>query len=155
MSADRDVPAQRIDFHGVRRRLAESPGRRYWRSLAELVATPGFSEFLHREFPRAASEWSDPDGRRDFLKIMGASLALAGLTGCTRQPEEKIVPYVKMPEDVVAGRPLFFATAVLEGGYAKGVLVESHLGRPTKIEGNHDHPASLGATDARGQASIL
>ena len=87
--------------------------------------------------------------------MMGASLALAGLTACTRQPDEKIVPYVKPPEEIVPGRPLFFATAVLDGGYAKGVLVESHEGRPTKIEGNPDHPASLGATDAVAQAAIL
>jgi molybdopterin-containing oxidoreductase family iron-sulfur binding subunit len=86
---------------------------------------------------------------------MGASLALAGLTACTKQPKETIVPYVKSPESVVPGRPLFFATAVTDGGYAKGVLVESHMGRPTKVEGNPDHPESLGATDAQGQAVIL
>src|SRR5262249_2369699 len=84
-----------------------------------------------------------------------ASLALAGLTACTRQPTEKIVPYVKQPEEIVPGRPLFFATAVTEGGYANGVLVESHMGRPTKVEGNPDHPGSLGATNATGQAAIL
>jgi molybdopterin-containing oxidoreductase family iron-sulfur binding subunit len=155
MSESPQVPAQKVDFHGVRRRLAESSGRRYWKSLEELAQTPGFTEFLHREFPQAASEWSDPDGRREFLKIMGASLALAGLTGCTRQPEEKIVPYVKMPEEIVPGRPLFFATAALHDGYANGVLVESHMGRPTKVEGNPDHPASVGATDVFGQASVL
>jgi molybdopterin-containing oxidoreductase family iron-sulfur binding subunit len=86
---------------------------------------------------------------------MGASMALAGLTACTRQPEEKIVPYVRAPEEVVPGRPLFFATAVLDRGHAKGVLVESHMGRPTKVEGNPEHPASLGATDAFGQAEVL
>ena len=78
-----------------------------------------FREFLEREFPEQASEWDDPEGRRHFLQMMGASLALAGLTGCTRQPEEKIVPYVKPPEEMVPGRPLFFATAVLDGGYAQ------------------------------------
>ena len=144
-----------VDLSMVRRRLAGSGGRRYWKSLEELAATPGFQNFLEREFPEQASEWSDPSGRREFLRIMGASLALAGLTACTRQPEEKIVPYVKSPEQVVPGRPLFFATSVLDQGFAKGVLVESHLGRPTKIEGNPEHPASLGATDAFGQATIL
>jgi molybdopterin-containing oxidoreductase family iron-sulfur binding subunit len=89
------------------------------------------------------------------LKIMGASLALAGVTGCTRQPLETIVPYVKEPEGLVPGKPLFFATAVRHDGYAQGVLVESHQGRPTKIEGNPEHPQSLGATDAFGQAQIL
>src|SRR5262250_2980246 len=124
----------------LRKRLADAPRQRYWRSLEELAESPDFEERLHREFPHAASEWSDPSGRRDFLRVMGASLALAGLTACTRQPDEKIVPYVKTPEDIIPGRPLFFATAVLRDGYANGVLVESHMGRPTKIEGNPDHP---------------
>src|SRR6185295_8831838 len=144
-----------LDLSGLRRRLADSTGRTYWKSLEELAGAPQFLEFLHREFPEQASSFDDPEGRRGFLKVMGASLALAGLTGCTRQPEEKIVPYVKPPEEIVPGRPLFFATAVSDGGYAKGVLVESHMGRPTKIEGNPDHPASLGATDVFGQASVL
>jgi molybdopterin-containing oxidoreductase family iron-sulfur binding subunit len=143
------------DLSGLRRRLADSSGRVYWKSLEELTRAPQFLEFLHREFPEQASTFDDPEGRRGFLKMMGASLALAGLTGCTRQPEEKIVPYVKPPEDLVPGRPLFFATAVTDGGYAKGVLVESHMGRPTKVEGNPEHPASLGATDVFGQASVL
>jgi molybdopterin-containing oxidoreductase family iron-sulfur binding subunit len=144
-----------LDLAGLRRRLADSTGRTYWKSLEELARAPQFLEFLHREFPEQAASFDDPDGRRGFLKVMGASLALAGLTGCTRQPEEKIVPYVKPPEEIVPGRPLFFATAVTDGGYAKGVLVESHMGRPTKVEGNPDHPASLGATDVFGQASVL
>ncbi len=131
-------------------------GLRFWRSLDELADTPEFRAFLEREFPEQASEWDDPAGRRRFLKLMGASLALAGLgSACTRQPEEQIVPYVKTPEGTIPGRPLFFATAVLDGGYAKGVLVESHMGRPTKVEGNPDHPASLGGTDAFAQAAIL
>jgi molybdopterin-containing oxidoreductase family iron-sulfur binding subunit len=147
----------RTDFAraDVRRRLEGAQGRAYWKSLEELAGDPAVEEMLRREFPEQASVFDDPRGRRQFLNLMGASLALAGLTACTRQPDEKIVPYVKPPEEVVPGRPLFFATAVLDGGYAKGVLVESHLGRPTKIEGNPDHPASLGATDTRGQASLL
>jgi MoCo/4Fe-4S cofactor protein with predicted Tat translocation signal len=144
-----------VDLKDVTRRPQGAARPRYWRSLDELAQSPAFLEFLHREFPEQASEWNDPKGRREFLKIMGASFALAGLTSCTRPPEEKIVPYVKAPEDVVPGKPLFFATALSLGGYTKGVLVESHLGRPTKIEGNPDHPGSLGATDAIGQAEIL
>ena len=93
--------------------------------------------------------------RRQFLHLMGASLALAGVTGCTRQPREAIVPYVKQPEELVLGKPLFFATATTLRGYAQGILVESHEGRPTKVEGNPDHPASLGATDVFGQAWVL
>ncbi len=145
----------RVSLEGVKRRLNGVQGRTYWKSLEELSETPEFLEFLHREFPEQADDFSDPAGRREFLRVMGASLALAGLTACTKQPEEKIVPYVRQPEEVIPGRPLFFATSVLDGGYAKGVLVESHLGRPTKIEGNPDHPMSLGATDAQGQAAVL
>jgi molybdopterin-containing oxidoreductase family iron-sulfur binding subunit len=145
----------RVDLASVRRRLDGTRGRHYWKSLEELAETPGFQEFLHREFPQNAAEWTDPKGRREFLRIMSASLALAGLTACTRQPTERIVPYVKAPEDMVPGRPQFFATSLPAHGYAKGVLVESHMGRPTKIEGNELHPASLGATDLFGQAAIL
>ncbi len=144
-----------VDLQRIRGKLDRLEGRKYWRSLEELAGTPEFESFLHREFPENASEWTDPKGRRDFLRLMGASLALAGLGACTKQPLEKIVPYVRQPEEIVPGRPLFYATALEQAGYGLGVLVESHLGRPTKIEGNPDHPASLGATNALGQASIL
>src|SRR5262249_41169323 len=96
-----------------------------------------------------------PAGRRRFLKLMGASLALAGVTACTRQPKETIMPYVRAPEEIVPGKPLFFATAMPLRGMAQGVLVESHMGRPTKVEGNPEHPASLGATEVLAQASVL
>ena len=144
-----------MDSSAVRSRLAASDGRMYWRSLGELADTPQFREYLHREFPEQASEWNDPKGRRQFLKLMSASLALAGVGACTKQPPEQIVPYVKQPEDLVPGRPLFFASAIPFSGVAQPVLVESHMGRPTKIEGNPEHPASLGATDAITQAAIL
>jgi molybdopterin-containing oxidoreductase family iron-sulfur binding subunit len=149
------IPGDRLDLEALRRHLAGKSGATYWRSLEELAGTPAFREFLHREFPAGAAEWDDPAGRRQFLKIMGASLALAGLAGCTRQPEEKIVPYVRQPEDAIPGKPVYYATAISLDGYATGVLVESHQGRPTKIEGNPSHPASLGATDAFTQADIL
>ena len=135
--------------------IAETKGPEYWRSLEELAGSPEFQEMLHREFPKGASEWLDSVSRRGFLKLMGASLAMAGMTACTKQPLEPIVPYVKQPEEVVPGRPLFFATAFTLGGYASPILVESHLYRPTKIEGNDKHPASLGGTDIFSQASIL
>ncbi len=131
---------------------AEKTGPEYWRSLEELAGSPAFQEALHREFPKGASEWVDSVSRRGFLKVMGASMALAGMTGCVRLPLEPIVPYVRQPEDVIPGRPQFYATAMTLGGYASPLLVESHLGRPTKIEGNDKHPASLGGTDIFAQA---
>src|SRR5216683_1917581 len=145
----------KLDWGAARDRIAGTNGPEYWRSLEELAGSPDFQEMLHREFPKGASEWLDDVSRRGFLKLMGASLAMAGMTACTKQPLEPIVPYVKQPEEVVPGRPLFFATAFTLGGYASPVLVESHLYRPTKIEGNDQHPASLGGTDIFSQASIL
>jgi MoCo/4Fe-4S cofactor protein with predicted Tat translocation signal len=130
-------------------------GPDFWRSLEEYAGTPEFAERLSREFPQYASEWDEGVSRRRFLELSGASLALAGLTACVKQPREGLVPYVRQPEEVVPGRPLFFATAFTLGGYATGVLVESHTGRPTKVEGNPQHPASLGATDLFAQASVL
>src|SRR2546425_7595932 len=144
-----------IDIPALRARLEGTRGRDYWRSLEALSETPEFKAFLHREFPENASEWLDPIGRRGFLKLMGASLALAGVTACTRQPDERIVPYVRQPEELVPGRPLFYATAMALSGTGLGLLVESHEGRPTKIEGNPDHPSSRGATDVFAQAAIL
>jgi len=144
-----------FDFAFLRTKLSQLEGRHYWRGLEELSETQEFQEFLYREFPLESDRWIDPVGRRRFLHLMGASFALAGLTGCTKQPQEPIMPYVRAPEDVIPGRPLFFATAMPLGGSADGVLVESHLGRPTKVEGNPDHPASLGATNPFAQASIL
>ncbi|MBX2999600.1 MAG: TAT-variant-translocated molybdopterin oxidoreductase [Caldilineaceae bacterium] len=144
-----------LNLIDIQARLAESSGQDYWRSLEELADTAEFQEFLNREFPRQASEWTASLSRRHFLGLMGASLALAGLTACSGRQPEKIIPYVQSPEDTILGRPLFFATAMPVGGYATGVLVQSHLNRPTKIEGNPDHPASLGAADALAQASIL
>ncbi len=144
-----------LDLDAARDKLAETKGPEYWRSLEELAGSPDFQEMLHREFPKGASEWLDAVSRRGFLKLMGASLAMAGMSACTKQPLEPIVPYVKQPEELVPGRPLFYATAFTLGGYASPVLVESQMFRPTKIEGNDQHPASLGGTDIFSQASIL
>ena len=146
---------ERPDIEALRARLDGTRGREYWRSLEALSGTPEFKEFLHREFPQNASEWLDPVGRRGFLKLMSASLALAGVSACTRQPVEELVPYVRQPEEIVPGKPLFYATAMPMNGAGMGLLVESHEGRPTKIEGNPDHPSSRGATDLFAQASIL
>jgi len=156
-------PTKRLDLGTVRERIdaatahdeAEKTGPEYWRSLEELAGSPAFQEALHREFPKGASEWLDTVSRRGFLKVMGVSLGLAGMTGCVKLPLEPIVPYVRQPENVIPGRPTYYATAMTLGGYANPLLVESHLGRPTKIEGNDLHPASLGGTDIFAQASIL
>jgi len=147
-----------LNLDSVRAQIEEASrksGPEYWRSLEELAGSAEFQEALHREFPKGASEWVDSVSRRGFLKVMGASMALAGMTGCVKLPLEPIVPYVRQPEDVIPGRPMFYATAMTLGGYANPILVESHLGRPTKIEGNDQHPASLGGTDIFAQASIL
>src|SRR5215471_5798097 len=155
-SKSEDVcPGKKLDRATVQQQLEQTKGPEYWRSLEELAGTPEFQEMLHREFPKGASEWLDSVSRRGFLQLMGASLALAGMTGCTKLPLEEIVPYVRQPEQVVPGRPLYYATAFTLSGYASPLLVESHLGRPTKIEGNSQHPASLGGTDVFAQASIL
>jgi molybdopterin-containing oxidoreductase family iron-sulfur binding subunit len=146
---------RQIDLSAIRERLASSSGPAFWRSLEEVAETPEFETMLHREFPEHASEWTDPNGRRDFLKLMGASLALAGATACVRLPREKIVPYVRMPEEIVPGKPMFYATALEHAGAVTPVLVESHMGRPTKVEPNPEHPSVKTGADAYLQASVL
>jgi MoCo/4Fe-4S cofactor protein with predicted Tat translocation signal len=144
-----------IDIAAIRNLLAGQKGSRYWRSLEEVAGTPEFEEYLHAEFPRLASAMNSSVSRRRFLQLMGASMALGGLAGCTKQPAEKIVPYVKQPEGLIPGEPLYYATAMPLDGFGHGVIVTSNMGRPTKIEGNPDHPASLGATSVFAQASVL
>ena len=134
---------------------APSVRSEFWRSLDEQAQTEEFQDFLRREYPSQLDALADPLSRRRFLQLMGASLALAGLGACSRAPAETIVPYVRQPEEILPGKPLYFATAMTLRGYALGLLVESHMGRPTKVEGNPLHPASLGATDAFAQASVL
>src|SRR5579884_2605346 len=144
-----------VDLAQLRAKLERSSGPEYWKSLEELAGTEEFQQFVDDEFAGRSEEWLKPANRRNVLKLMGASFALAGLSACTKQPRELIVPYVRQPEDFVPGKPLFFASAMPLGGVATGVLVESHLGRPTKIEGNPDHPGSLGGTNAQMQAAVL
>ena len=147
--------AQKLDLEAVRTKLAGAHGKEYWRSLEELADTQEFQEFLQREFPRQAPRDMEPLSRRDFLRLTGAALALAGVSGCAYQPAEKIIPYVTQPEELVPGKPLFYATAMPMSGYANGVLAESHMGRPIKLEGNPDHPQTVGRSDIFTQASIL
>ena len=144
-----------VDLDAIRFRLRSTSGPKYWRSLEEVARTPAFLEFLHREFPAVVTAWPTGSSRREFLKLMAASCALAGLTSCTRQPIERIVPHISQPEGMVPGKPTLFATAMALGGFATGLLVESHDGRPTKVEGNPTHPMSLGATTVFHQASLL
>ncbi|HEY8413298.1 MAG TPA: TAT-variant-translocated molybdopterin oxidoreductase, partial [Pyrinomonadaceae bacterium] len=171
--SDRHINFRLMRDHILALQDADQPrgGKKYWRSLEELADTPVFREFVAREFPQQAEGWNDPVERRTFLKLMGASLALAGLSGCVFQPPEKIVPYVKQPEETVPGKALFFATAAPLFGAATPILVRSNEGRPTKIEGNPDHPNNRpldfpaedpfrdprgsSATDIFTQASIL
>src|SRR5262245_56814816 len=154
-AGEREVREYPLNLTTVRQKLGTQQGKKYWRTLDELASDPHFEDMLQREYARGAAEWDESVDRRDFLKLMGASLALAGMAGCGLPPEQHIVPYVKQPDGLVLGKPLYFATVMPFGGDALGLLVESHEGRPTKIDGNPDHPASLGATDAFAQAAIL
>src|SRR5215469_6064043 len=157
VSEIKPAPAQSKAVEALRKELAGATGPKYWRTLEELSGNQeaAFGELLEREFPRQHSEWIDPVSRRNFLKLAGASMALAGLAGCTKQPLEQILPYVRQPEELVPGRPIFYATAMPFAGYALPLLVETHEFRPTKVEGNPQHGCSLGATDLFAQASIL
>jgi len=141
----------------VRARLDGKTGKRFWKDMDELAETPEFHEMLAEEFPRQAmqGEWVDAVSRRGFLKVMGASFALAGLAGCTKQPDEPIFPYVKQPEDLVLGKPMYFATAHPFPTGAIPVLVKSDAFRPIKIEGNPEHPMAKGKSDAFTQATLL
>jgi molybdopterin-containing oxidoreductase family iron-sulfur binding subunit len=128
--------------------------RTYWRSLDALEGGPEARAFREREFPEGAADPPDAISRRHVLTLLGASASLAGLAAC-RRPEEHIVPYVEAPEQVIPGVPKRYATTLPAGTSAYGLVVESHEGRPTKIEGNELHPASLGSSSARVQAAML
>ena len=156
MSSDLNpkVP-QAMDLAALRAKLAQENGKRFWQSLEELSETKEYREFLENEFPHDPEKDRQGLNRRDVLKLAAASAALAGLSACTKLPTQRIVPYVKAPEEIVAGKPLFYATSMPLAGVASGLLVESHMGRPTKIEGNPEHPGSLGGTDVFAQAATL
>lgn len=126
----------------------------YWKSLRELSRNEEYEKFLHREFPEDASEMTDQVSRRSFLRVMGASIALAGFASC-RRPVQKIMPYTRMPEDKVLGEPMFYATSMPFQDALTGLLVENNEGRPTKLEGNEEHPASSGRTNIYNQAAVL
>ena len=144
-----------IDLTAIREKLSAARGKQYWRSLEEAAETPEFRKFVEDEFPDRAKDWNNVQSRRDVLRLMAGMFAMAGVTGCVRQPQERILPYVRQPEEIIPGRPLFFATSMPFRGSAIGLLVESHEGRPVKIEGNPLHPASLGRTLPFNQTSTL
>jgi molybdopterin-containing oxidoreductase family iron-sulfur binding subunit len=139
----------------VREELKGTKGKKYWRSIDELANTEDFQAAVEREFPSAAQEWVDPVSRRGFMKLMGASMALAGLAGCTKQPDEPIYAYVKAPEDLVLGKPNYFATAHPFVTGAVPVLVKSDQFRPIKVDGNPDHAYNHGSSDVFSQGSLL
>jgi MoCo/4Fe-4S cofactor protein with predicted Tat translocation signal len=149
------IAPAKLTLAQVRAKLDGKTGKRYWKSMDELAETPGFHEMLTEEFPRQAGEWVDAVSRRGFLKVMGASFALAGLAGCTKQPDEPIFPYVKAPEDLILGKPMYFATAFPFPTGAIPVLVKSDAFRPIKVDGNPDHPMAKGKSDAITQATLL
>ena len=151
------APIQKMSLSAVRQKLDGQTGRRFWKNLDELAATPEFNEMMAEEFPRQAmqGEWVDAVSRRGFLKVMGASLALAGLAGCTKQPDEPIYPYIKQPEDLILGQAKYFATAHPFPTGAIPILVKSDAFRPIKIEGNPEHPMSKGKSDATSQGTLL
>ncbi len=132
--------------------LTQGRNGRLWRTPEEFEGAA-----LNESFEDVGEEGIEFSGasRRRFLSLMAGSAALAGLTGCTRQPTETIMPYVDPPENVIPGRPKYYATAAPVNGIAEGVIVESNTGRPTKVEGNPDHPASLGATSVHSQACLM
>ncbi len=131
--------------------LGRHAGQRLWRTAEE------YAGISAAEDDKCDSEMAPLNevSRRRFLELAAASFAIAGVAGCTRQPTERIMPYVNPPENLIPGRPQYYATAVPVAGIAQGVIVESHMGRPTKVEGNPAHPASLGATSVHSQASVL
>jgi molybdopterin-containing oxidoreductase family iron-sulfur binding subunit len=139
----------------IRQDLKSAKGKRYWRSVDELAGTPGFQAAVEREFPGSPHSWGDDVSRRGFLKLMGASMALAGLAGCTKQPDEPIYPYVKQPEDLVLGKPMYFATAHPFVTGAVPLLVKCDQFRPIKIDGNPEHPYNQGGSDPFTQATLL
>ena len=139
----------------VRDELKGVKGKKYWRSIDELANTEEFQAAVEREFPAAAQEWVDPVSRRGFMKLMGASMALAGLAGCTKQPDEPIYPYVKAPEDLVLGKPMYFATANPLPTGAVPVLVKSDQFRPIKVDGNPEHAYNHGGSDVFSQGTLL
>ncbi len=151
---------RKLTLDEVRAKLASENGgqkrkKKFWRSVDELADAPEFAQLVNEEFPSQASEWIDPVSRRSFLKVMGASMALAGLAGCTKQPDEPIMPYIQAPEDLILGKPVYFASAFPFPTGAVPVLIKSDAYRPIKVDGNPEHPYNRGGSDPITQATLL
>ncbi|HEY3989401.1 MAG TPA: TAT-variant-translocated molybdopterin oxidoreductase [Acidobacteriaceae bacterium] len=134
---------------------AELAGGTGWQGLDKVATQPGFDRRMEQEFPAHAGEWVDPVSRRGFMKLMGASMAMAGLAGCTKQPDEPIYPYVKAPEDLILGKPNYFATVFPFSTGGLPLLIKSDAYRPIKVDGNPEHPMSMGGSDPLSQGSLL
>lgn len=154
MTTPSDEERRPLSIEAFRQNLAGKQNKLYWRSLNELANHKDFEDLVRQEFPRHAS-LLDSLNRRDFLKVLGASLALAGLAACAPRQNEKIIPYVKPPEELIPAKSVYYASAMVQDGYAKGVLIETTMGRPIKVEGLPGHPDSQGSTDVFMQASLL
>ena len=145
--------ASRFDLARARE-VAGGGSHRFWSSLEELIDEEGFRAWLAGEFPAASSMFDDP-GRRQFLKLMGASLLLAGLTGCGESKSDHALPYVNQPDDIIPGVARYYVTGIQFDGYIQPVIATTYAGRPTKLDGNPDHPVTRGASDAFMQAAIF
>ena len=160
MAHEQKTEQMLIDLPVVQESNGQSPstvdhhGLKAWRSIDDLNSTTEFEALNAGEFAPRATEDPTAGSRRDFMKIMGASMAMAGLTAC-RRPAEKILPHTRKPEEIIPGKPLYYATAMPFEGAVRALLVETHDGRPTKVEGNPDHPVSMGSTGVYEQASLL
>ena len=131
-------------------------GRTYWRSLEERLGTPEYLEETRPEFPVGADLAPSGFARREFMQLLGASLALAGATACSTRPQdERILPYTKTPPEVSPGNPLHYASGMTLAGHTSGLLITAREGRPIKIEGNPQHPVNQGAAGPWEQAFLL
>jgi len=130
-------------------------GDKLWRSLEQAADDPAFLEHATREFPGLAAALAEPVGRRQVLRLMAASIVLSGLAGCDSKYGGNLIPAVTIPPNIIAALPNFYATAHVLDGYASGVIVKHTMGRPVKVDGNPEHPASLGAIDVYAQAQLL
>ncbi|HEX9014173.1 MAG TPA: TAT-variant-translocated molybdopterin oxidoreductase, partial [Anaerolineaceae bacterium] len=148
------APQAPVDLPSLRKMVAEGKGKEIWRSFDDLANSEAFLDYVKHEFPRHASALIDLS-RRDFLKLLGASVAFAGLTACVPRINETILPFVNPPERLIPGKPLYFASAMPMGGYGRGVIVKTNMDRPIKVDGNPKHPDTLGSSDIFMQASIL